>query len=226
MKISWAYIKLLCLLGLTVFLLVFAIRRNEMRQVEKVTIAFADESTPFVTRETVNKLLIVSGENLAGTAKENLALSKMEKRVSDHPIIKEADVYMTMSGEIGVTIEQRKPIARINGDPSLYMDELGVMMPLSQNFSAHVPLVSGTTKKDTVQVYKLVSFIRDDSFLAKHIIGITRSSNGEYILQGRKLEFKIELGKVEKLEKRFSNYKAFYQKALKDKSLNNYKSGL
>lgn len=224
MKVNWFYIKMLVLLGLTVLLFVFAIKRNEARTVAEIAISFDDESAPFVTRETVNKLLIVSNEKVTGTAKENLALSEMEKRVKAHPIVKNADVYVTMSGEIGVAIEQRKPIARLNGATSFYIDEDGEVMPLSQNHSAHVPLVTGATEKEKNEVYELVNFIKNDEFLAKHVIGLSRDANGEYALKARKLGYTISLGKVEHLEKRFGNYKAFYQKALKDKSLDNYKT--
>ena len=215
---------MLILLGLTIFLVVFTVRRNEQREVQDVAIFFSDESAPFLTREAVNKLLIVNSKDNASVAKENLALSSLEKRIAAHPIIKKADVYVTMSGKLGVSIEQRKPIARINGTPSFYMDSSGEQMPLSKNFSAHVPLVSGTNKKDSLQVYQLATFIRNDAFLMKHIIGITRDRNDEYVLQARKQDYKIILGGVKDLKKRFNNYKAFYQKALKDKSLNSYKS--
>lgn len=224
MKLNWFYIKMLCVLGFIVFLTVFATGRNAARKIEDVAVSFVDESAPFVTRETVNKLLIVSDETSAIKAKENIALSKMEKRVNAHPIVKKADVYVTMSGQIGVTIEQRKPIARINGNPSVYMDTSGETMPLSQNFSAHVPLVSGITKKDSAQVYELASYIKNDSFLSKHIIGIKKYKNGAYVLSARKQTYTITLGEVKNLKGRFSNYKAFYQKALKDKTLGNYKS--
>lgn len=222
MRVNWYYIKLLILLGLTVFLFGFSVKRNEARAVEDIAVTFTDESTPFVTRETVNKLLIVSKDKGTGAAKENLALSDMERRVRAHPIVKNADVYVTMSGKLGVTIEQRKPIARLNGTTSFYIDESGEEMPLSSNFSAHVPLVTGASKKNIAEVYELADFIRKDDFLTKHIIGIERRINGEYILEARKLGYEIVLGKVEELESKFSNYKAFYQKAQKDKSLEKY----
>lgn len=224
MKINWFYIKMLVLLGFTVFLFGFSVQRNAARQVENVTISFDDESAPFITRETVNKLLIVSGKKVSETSKENLALSIMEKRVKAHPIIKNADVYVSMSGEVGVAIEQRKPIARLNGATSFYLDQSGEVMPLSENHAAHVPLVTGATDKNIDEVFELVDFINKDTFLSKHIIGISRTTSGEYMLKARKLAYTISLGKVEQLNKRFSNYKAFYQKAQKDKSLDNYKT--
>lgn len=223
MKGNWFYIKMLILLGLTAFLFGFATQRNQVRKVEEIAISFDDESTPFVTRETVNKLLIVSNENVAGKAKGHVALSEMESRVKAHPIVKNADVYVMMNGTLGVTIKQRKPIARLNGKTSFYIDEGGEVMPLSQNHAAHVPLVTGVSKKELSEVYALTNFISKDEFLVKHIIGIARQNNGEYVLEARKLDYEIVLGTIEKLEKRFSNYKAFYQKALKDKSLGEYK---
>ena len=74
MKINWFYIKMLVLLGFTVFLFWFSVQRNDARLVEEIAISFDDESAPFVTRETVNKLLIVSGKKVTETPKENLFL--------------------------------------------------------------------------------------------------------------------------------------------------------
>ena len=51
-----------------------------------------------------------------------------------------------------------------------------------------------------------------------------RKKSGDYVLTARMLGYKIVLGEVDQLESKFNNYKAFYQKALKDKTLNNYKS--
>lgn len=224
MKNNWFYIKILILLLTTGFLLVFATQRNNARQIEEIAIAFDDESRPFVTRETVNKLLIVSKDKLTGTQKENIALSTMEAGVESHPIIKNAEVYVTMSGKVGVSVEQRSPIARIQSNPSFYLDQDGEAMPLSGNFSAHVPLVIGARKKHIDSVYLLADYIRKDEFLTKHIVGIERLTNGEYVLKPRKLEYIITLGKVSQLKTRFSNYKAFYQKTLKDKSYDQYKN--
>ncbi|MBE16599.1 MAG: hypothetical protein CL867_10145 [Cytophagaceae bacterium] len=224
MQIRSIHIKLIGLIAITVFLYAFSSKRNARRQVEKVVIAFTDEGSPFMTRKTVNKLLIQSNDSVTGKVKENLALNKMEASVKEHPIVKNADVYVTMSGEVGVTVEQRKPIARLNGETSFYMDETGTKMPLSTNFSAHVPLVNGVSKAQWPEVYRLAGFIQKDAFLKKHITGITRDNNGYYRLDARKLDYKLVLGKVKGLSEKFNNYKAFYQKAAKDKTLDHYKT--
>lgn len=223
MRVNWNYIRFIGLLLLTVFLYAFASHRNNERLVGDVAIQFEDESTPFVTRNTVDKLLIQSEGSVTGMPKEKLALNKMESRVKSHPIIKNANVYVTVTGTVGVAIEQRKPIARVYGNTSFYIDQEGEEMPLSENFSARVPIINGIAKKDIPTVTELILYIKNDDFLNKHIIGVNKQKNNQYMLIPRKLNYKIVLGEVTSLEHKLSNYKAFYLKAQKDKTLDAYK---
>ncbi|MEP0264548.1 hypothetical protein [Dokdonia sp.] len=223
MRVNWSYILFSGLLLLTVLLYAFASHRNDKRLVDDIAIQFEDESTPFVTREAVDKLLIQSEGKVTGMPKEKLALNEMELRVNEHPTIKNADVYVTMAGTVGVAIEQRKPIARVNGNTSFYIDQDGEEMPLSENFSARVPLITGIAKKDIPTITQLIRHIKEDDFLNKHIVGVEKQRGGDYMLIPRALSYKIMLGKVTRLELKLSNYKAFYQKAEKDKTLNMYR---
>lgn len=222
MRVNWNYILFVGLLLLTVFLYGFASNRNNARLVNEIAIQFEDESTPFVTRDTVDKLLIQSEGNVTGMPKEKLALNEMELRVNEHPTIKKANVYVTMAGTVGVAIEQRKPIARVNGNTSFYIDQDGEVMPLSENFSARVPLITGVSKKDIPVITELINYIKQDNFFNKHIVGVAKQKGGDYMLIPRKLSYKIMLGKVTRLELKLNNYKAFYQKAEKDKTLDKY----
>ena len=219
MQINWGYIKLISLVLLTGGLYVFGSHRNEQRLVTDVTVQFDDESKPFVTRESVNKLLIQSGVALTKTSKEKLALKEIESQVNAHPLVKNSEVYVNMDGSLGVDVQQRKPVARVSGETPFYIGEEGEVMPLSTNFSARVPLVTGVSKADAKEVYELITFIREDEFLKKHIVGIKKNENGEYILSPRIYDYKLRLGKVDKLPLRFNNYKAFYKKAHNDQTL-------
>lgn len=222
MRVNWNTIKLVLLLFVTVFLYAFAANRNSDRIIPNVQVHFEDESTPFVTRDAVNKLLIQNKGDVTKTSKEKLALKEMEARLSSHPIIKSAEVYVGMDGALGVDIMQRMPIARLNGAESFYIDEDGKKMPLSSNFSAREPLVEGVGDGDIDDIYELIRFINEDSFLEKHIVGIKKQHDGDYVLMPRTLDYKLILGKVEKLPLKFNNYKAFYKKAENDKTLNDY----
>ncbi|GGG26057.1 cell division protein FtsQ [Dokdonia pacifica] len=223
MRLNWNYIRFSGLLLVTVLLYAFASHRNSARLVENVAIQFKDESKPFVTRNTVDKLLIQSEGNVTGMPKEKLALNEMELRVKSHPIVKNADVYVTVAGTVGVAIEQRMPIARVYGNTSFYIDQDGKEMPLSENFSARVPIVNGIGKQDIPTITQLILYIKNDDFLNKHIIGVNKQKDNQYILIPRKLNYEIVLGEVTSLAHKLTNYKAFYQKAQKDKTLDTYR---
>lgn len=222
MRINRDYINFVLLFLLTGLLYAFSSHRNDQRLVPEVIIQFDDESQPFVTRESVNKLLIQSNGDLTKTSKEKLALKEMESRVDSHPLISKSEVYVKMDGSLGVSVEQRKPIARVNGESSFYIGSMGEIMPLSNSFSARVPLVTGVSRVDSREVHNLITFIKNDSFLEKHIIGIKKNVKGEYILSPRIHSYKIMLGGIDKLPLKFNNYKAFYIKAHKDQTLKNY----
>jgi cell division protein FtsQ len=97
-------------------------------------------------------------------------------------------------------------------------------MPLSSNYSARVPLVVGDLKKNDLSIiYKFAKMVDKDEFLKKHVIEIRQNNDKTLDFKIRKSDFIVHLGTLDKLEKKINNFKAFYQKALKDKVLDNYK---
>ena len=223
MRINWNYIKIIVLGILVCLLMAFAIQRNDRRNIDTIQISFQDESKPYVTRDVVNKLLIQKEDSVTSKPKEKLDLKEMEMNLDEHPLISSADVYVTVGGQVNVAIVQRQPLARIDGTPSYYIDQTGAKMPLSDNYSARVPIISGVSAAQLKDVHELITYINNDSFLENHITGVSRQSNGDYDISVRRLNYKLVLGRVERLESKFGNYRAFYEKAKKDKTLELYK---
>ena len=54
------------------------------------------------------------------------------------------------------------------------------------------------------------------------MVEIHQNKDETIYLKLRKNSFKVDLGKVRSLDKKFNNLKVFYQKAKKDKTLNTY----
>ena len=97
-------------------------------------------------------------------------------------------------------------------------------MSLSTNFTARVPLVSGDlNKKNNEDLTGLLRMVYDDEFLKKNIIGIQIMSNGSLKMLNRNFDYQIDFGKLKNVERKFKNYKAFFQKAVLDSSLYKYK---
>jgi cell division protein FtsQ len=223
MKRSLKIIKYLFIVALVVFLYSFTTERNLKRKITKVDIEFVDENRPFVTLNTVNKLLIQSHNNVTSINKETLDLKEMENRLLKNPMIRDAQVYLSVDGVLGAKIEQRTPIARVAGSPDYYLDTDGMKMPLSKIYTARVPLINGNSKLNFEKVTELLVKINEDPFMKNSVVGLNVLADKKIILQLRKQEFKVHLGKVEGIEKKFQNFKAFYQKSKQDNTLKEYK---
>ncbi|AXT20895.1 hypothetical protein D7030_10950 [Flavobacteriaceae bacterium AU392] len=223
MRVNWNYIKALLLLGVMVFLFAFSSKRNDMRTISDVEINFFGEENLFVTHETVNKLLIQNKESATKVPKDILDLNRLELALKSNPMIKTAQVYLSVNGEIKADVVQRKPIARVNANTSYYIDEDGLVMPLSNNYAARTPLITGFVKKDNLKnVYAIADKIYKDEFLKTHVVEIYQAQNLDIKLKMRVYDFEILIGDLNNLDKKINNLKAFYQKAKKDKSLNKY----
>ncbi|MFI0428287.1 cell division protein FtsQ/DivIB [Mariniflexile sp. HMF6888] len=223
MKINWNYIKMFALLGLVAFLFAFASARNSARKISKPNVEFIGENNLFITNENVSKLLIQNFKGAKNIPKETLDLNELENALKSNPMIKTAEVYVTVNGTLNAEVEQKTPIARVSTSASYYIDDDGFYMPLSNNYSARVPLVTGYVEKSNLKnIYKVASKINKDEFLKKHVIEIHQGTDKVIYLKLRQCQFLVQLGDVTFLDKKINNLKAFYQKNLKDKTLDSY----
>ncbi len=223
MRVNWAYIKMIVLLGILVFLFAFAADRNIKRTVSNPHVKFTGENNLFITNETVSKLLIQNYGSIKNLPKETLDLNKLENALKSNPMIKTAEVYVAVNGTLNAEIEQKTPIARVSTNASYYIDDEGFYMPLSSNYSARVPLVTGHIEKNNLKnVYKVAKKIKNDAFLKTNVIEIHQNANQAIYLKLRQCNFLVKIGDVNFLDKKINNLKAFYKKSLKEKTLNNY----
>ncbi|WP_109299753.1 cell division protein FtsQ/DivIB [Aquimarina sp. AU474] len=223
MKNIMTYLKFSGLIVLIVVLFAFTSKRNKERQINEVLIEFVEEQDPYVNEAMVNKLLIQNQERVTNVGKEILVLNTVEQELDSHKMIEHSDVYLTVNGELRALIKQRTPIARVNAVTPFYVDITGSTMPLSSSHSAHVPLVHNVSEREVTEVFPLLKKIQKDKFLKKHVVGVYRNNKGHYELELRVYSFKVVIGEVEDLGSKVKNFKAFYQKALRDKSLDKYK---
>ena len=226
MKIfTWTNIRLVLMIMLVLFLFSFASMRNENRKIAKIDVEIVDKDTPFLLPEMVNKLLIEKNQHSKTITKEGLDLKKLEKSVNNNDFVQKSEVFVSVDGVLKAVVKQKTPVGRVVSETgSFYVDYEGNRMPLSENYSARVPLVSG--KIDAVENEKLsevLKMIYEDDFLKKNIIGVQVVPNGNLIMQNRNYDYTIDFGKIINIDRKFKNYKAFFQKAVSDSTLNNYK---
>lgn len=223
MQAKWNYIKMIALLLIVVGLYGFADHRSKSKKINDISIKFLGDKNLYITEDAVNKLLIQTYGSVKNREKEQVVLKTIEEIIASNPMVKNAQVYFSVEGELISEVVQRKPIGRVEGVNRFYLDDEGKRMPLSKYHSARVPIITGKiTGKSLEDAYIILNYINQDEFLRKNVIGIHVKDENDYQLRLRVEEFVVNLGGVENLDEKFKNFMAFYLKAAKDNTLSAY----
>jgi len=218
------YIKALLFLLILIGLFSFTYNRNLKRKIKEVSINFENGDNLFVTKKTVNKLLTQNLKSPKKVTKEKLTLKVLEKGILKNQMIENVDVYVDVDGELRVLVKQRNPILRIQSlDGNYYLDDKGKKMPLSKNYAARVPLVTGVNSQEEMKLlYRFYKKVMQDDFMQKQVVAISLNEE-EFFLKSRIGDHLIEFGKLQNVENKIKKLKIFYQKVLADHSYDKYK---
>lgn len=219
------YILFFCLLISVGFLYSFSSARNLEKKVTKIDVNIEAGMSKFLNHSMVNKLLIQKNESVKNLPKSVINLYGLESKISKNPYVEKAVVFLTIQGTLKTMVKQRTPIVRIIQDEDVYyVDKQGVKVPLSENYSARVLLVSGVKNDaEMKEIMPLISVILADNFLEKEIVGVEKLHNGDVQLAVRSGDYKIDFGAISEIEPKFRKLKAFYNNTFSDKTIQNYK---
>lgn len=165
---------------------------------------------------------------LADEKLKRINLRALEEVVDDYEWVLESDVYVDAKNSITINIIQRKPIMRCFDvkNNSFYVDDNGVQMPTSIHETARVIVASGnikdinaTIQSDTTysvidSLYKLVQYIRTDTFLLAQIEQIYVEKNQEFTLIPKIGDTELIFGNLTMMEDKFRKLKIFYKEAM------------
>jgi cell division protein FtsQ len=218
-------IRLVLMFALVIFLYSFTGKRNLNRKLKNTEVIIVNNEPLFIADEMVNKLLIENKSDIKTIAKVEVDLNKLEKSINKNKMIEKSDVFVSIDGTLRAIVKQKTPVARVvNDSGSFYIDYEGSTMPLSELNSARVPLVLGEiTDKNRKKLSEILKMIYDDEFLKKNIIGVQVLPQDELLMKNRNYDFDILFGKPINVEKKFNNYKAFFQKEVTDSVVRKYK---
>ena len=219
------YILFFCLLVSVGLLYSFSTARNHQKKVSKVDINIEPGINKFLNHSMVNKLLIQKNETVKNLPKSVINLYGLENNILRNPYVEKVVVFLTIQGKLITTVKQRTPIARIIQDEDVYyVDKQGIKVPLSEDYSARVLLVSGVKNDvELKEMMPLIATILSDNFLEKEIVGIEKLKNGEVQLAVRSGDYKIDFGTFSEIEPKFRKLIAFYNNTFSDKTIQKYK---
>ncbi len=190
----------------------------------------------FVDEEDILQLITLNGsEIIEGTHIGELNLREIENRLIDEPFLNSAEIFVDHSGNMMVSVALRKPMARVvryNG-PDAYIGEDGHILPVYRKYSKRTIIITGSNSKDLSEqvniasgeyanLYKLIQYIVNDTFLKAQIAQIKLEKNGEVILYPQITKQYIEFGKIEDIETKFRKLRLFYDEILPRNGWNSY----
>ncbi|EGD33925.1 hypothetical protein HMPREF9071_1466 [Capnocytophaga sp. oral taxon 338 str. F0234] len=216
-------LKISIIIGFPIILQSFANHRNNIRKIQKVDITRlgSPKNIQYITNDAIENLLF-SIKNPEEYLTKEININLLEKRLDANPMVENADIYLTIDGIVKVIVKQREPIARIvNNDQFYYMDMQGKQMPLSNAYSARVPIVRGITETVWEDTHLILSYIYKDNFLKENIVEVI-ADKGVFYAKLRGADFLVCLGNAQDISLKFNNLKAFYRKASKDHFLDRY----
>lgn len=192
----------------------------------------------FIDREEVDNILKIHRHKLVGRRMDDIDIHDLEEKLKANPFIESAMVYADMDGVIRVKISQRQPVVRVMNqfDQNFYIDQNGLKIPLSDNFTARVIAANGYIdeifgkKVDTLhtdiakQILKAANFISRDSLWSAQVAQIYVNQNHEIELIPRVGTNRIMLGNADSLESKFANLYTFYKKAIPQVGWDRYKT--
>lgn len=220
--------KILLIIGIfAVFLLLFFARqRFQNREITKIEVDFTRNSNHFLSQKMLITLLKKNMDNSVKMYVNAVDLNKLEAVLNDHKMIEKAEVFFNGNAEIVAKVKQKEAIARVfDNGRSYYLDEEANEMPLSEIYSARVPLIYGKLAQQQKEgVSKLMKTILEDEFLKASVVAITMKSNKDVILYVRDFDFEVYFGPLEDIEEKLRKYKVFVQFYRKNKKEEVYKS--
>lgn len=222
--------------GATIFLLVAAIKTKETHHCRAIEINIHGVSNNFFVdkKDILNSITAMERTNPVGKAIGSFNLKKMELQLEKDVWIKSAELFFDNNEILQVTVQEREPIARVftTTGTSFYIDDELAMLPLSEKFSARLPVftnfpsdkkVLAKADSNLLMGIKIISLaIQKDSFSMAMIeqVDITAQRSFEMIPKiGNQL---IVFGDATGAEAKLSKLKLFYKEIMVKAGWNNY----
>jgi cell division protein FtsQ len=223
------------ILGLS-FLIAFSERKQGGAVCKDIVVELDNLSeNHFLDEADVLHLVEGSGEPVKGVGINRIKLKEIEKKLKYDKHILDAELFGDLKGNLIVNVELRRPIARIvqNDAPDAYIAEDGVIMPVSEKYTARVVLISGAVKQllesedlnrteESKQLMAMIEFINEDPFWKAQVAQLDIQKNGKIIIYPQVTGQLVEFGKPENLQVKFKKLKVFYKEILPTRGWTRY----
>jgi cell division protein FtsQ len=198
----------------------------------------------FVDTTSIRNAVLDVAPNLIGQEMGTIDMAAIYKKLDENPSIREAHVVTTVDGRCLIEVVQRNPIARIiNADGSqFYLDTDGFTMPLSEHYTAKVPVFTGELlekmqsgsvvelSKDSTwayssrldDIYWFTKSIAANEFWSAMVEHVHFGNDGKMAIIPRVGNHRVVIGDISNLEMKMKKLMTFYANTIHTRDLNQY----
>lgn len=213
--------------GASIALLAASVNRNDVRKCAGINITISGASNHFfIDKHDVENIIVnQTGKNIKNKTLQDFDLRKIEKILERDIWVNNAELFFDTEGVLQVFVDEKEPVARVftAGGFSYYIDSAMNILPLSEKFSARVPVftnfpsdskvLTGVDKNLMAQVLTIANELNADSFLMAMIDQID-ISNRQFELFPKIGDQVILFGGADDYENKFRRLKLFYKNVI------------
>ena len=190
----------------------------------------------FLDEADVLHLVESSGQFVKGISLSRINLMAIESKLKYDKHIKEAELYGDLKGNLIVSVELRRPIARIVQEdaPDAYISEEGIIMSISEKFTSRVMVISGKFVKQLLEkgdmmkfnegkkLMQMINYVSEEPFWRAQIAQMDINADGEILIYPQVTGQLVEFGTPEKYDDKLRKLMVFYKEVLPQKGWSKY----
>ncbi len=179
MKNTIAVISVVSIVLISLMLGSYFDRLYQQEKIVETTIRVFPMDKNFIEPNEVAQLIA-----LKDSMQQQINIAQIEAVLEQNDFIDNAEVYRDLNGHLIAEVEQYKPIARVWGKNSFYLDKNGHKKPLSKHYTERLMLVFGDLLPEKQpQTVALIQNIYNDSVLNKIVSEIHLRSRQTAVLK-------------------------------------------
>lgn len=237
--LKWTFTTLWIAVGAGVMvLLVAAIQNEDKEKCAGVNIVIKGVSNNFFVdkADILNELNQYIDGSPAGQPMSFFNLKSLENDLQKNIWVKQSQLFFDHNRVLQIIVTEREPAARVftSAGTTFYIDSSITMLPLSEKFSARLPVFTGfpsdkavLTKKDSAllrDVYNISAAIQKDSFIMALVEQVDITAQRSFEMVPKVGDGIIAFGDGNDIDRKFSKLKLFYEQVMSKSGWNQYSS--
>jgi cell division protein FtsQ len=232
-SIVWMLVGIVC-----ITLLISAVHNKETKICKAVEIEISGVNNNFFIDKNDVYAIIKNfgGDSTQQSALADIDLKQIERELEKNVWIKNAELFFDNNNVLKVSVNEREPVARLftNAGNSFYIDSSCKMLPLSDKFSARLPIFTGfiadekyISPADSIlllDIKNISTKIMADSFLMAMIEQVDVTAARTFEMTPKIGKQKIIFGDATDADLKFVKLKMFYKTIIAQAGWNRYNS--